>query len=328
MDRTPPDPAIPSGSRPALSLVVVVHDMPAQALRTLHSLSPAYQRGASALDYEVIVVENASGRLLGEAAALGAGPNFRYFLREEPGTSPVSAVNFGVERARGDTVAILVDGARLLSPGVVELALLSSRAAPLPVLSVPGYHLGSELQQRAVLSGYGEAAEAALLERIGFPRDGHLLFEISCLSGSCAGGFFRPMAESNCLCVPRQLFERLGGFDTAFVLPGGGYCNLDFYARVLEVPETTLFVTPGEGTFHQFHGGATTGGIRAEARAELMADLRAEYRRVRGKDFALVEREAMLLGRIHPSARRFVVDSMRAWGSTAPGDAAGEARSP
>lgn len=313
MDRTTYDPATSSGARPRLSLVVVVYDMPDQARRTLLSLSPGYQRNTSPADYEVVVVENVSGRLLGEEAARASGPNVRYFLREDGGASPVTAVNFGAERARGATVGILVDGARLLSPGIVELALLSSRAVATPVLSVPGYHLGSELQQRAVESGYDERVEGALLEGIGWPRDGYLLFDVACLSGSCAGGFFGPFAESNCICVPKNLFERLGGFDAAFTSPGGGFCNLDFYARVLEVPDITLFVAPGEGTFHQFHGGATTGGIRAEERARFMAELRAEYREVRGKDFELVERDATYLGRIHPSARKFLRQSMRRW---------------
>lgn len=317
MDRTSYDPATSSGARPRLSLVVVVYDMPDQARRTLHSLSPGYQRNASPEDYEVIVVENASGRLLGEGAATGSGPNVRYFLREEPSASPVSAVNFGANHARGETVGILVDGARLLSPGVVELALLAGRAGPSSVLSVPGYHLGTELQQKAVESGYDEAAEAGLLSGIGWPEDGYRLFEIACLSGSCAGGFFGPFAESNCLCLSKSLFEKLGGFDPAFTSTGGGFCNLDFYARVLEVPDITLFVTPGEGTFHQFHGGATTGGIRVEERARFMAELRAEYLRLRGEDFELIERDAMYLGRIHPSARTFFRQSMQRWGDDA-----------
>jgi hypothetical protein len=294
--------------------VVVVHDMPEQARRTLHSLSPSFQRDVSAADYEVIVVENASGRLLGEEAALSCGGNVRYFLRDEPGASPVSAINFSAERARGTQLGVLVDGARLVSPGVVELALLVHRSGRRAVLSVPGYHLGSELQQRAAESGYDEAAEARLLASIGWPDDGYRLFEIACLSGSCAAGFFGPIAESNCLCVPTELFQALGGFDTRYASPGGGFCNLDFYARVVEAPDVTLFVAPGEGTFHQFHGGVTTGGVRAQARAKLMEDLRAEYRAIRGKDFALVDREAMYVGRIPKAARPFVRHSAERWG--------------
>ncbi|HEX7672448.1 MAG TPA: glycosyltransferase [Polyangiaceae bacterium] len=299
---------------PVLSLLVVVYDMPGQARRTLQSLSPAYQENARAEDYEVIVVENASPRLLGREAAESTGPNVRYFPREDTSGTPVGAMNFAASQARGAMLAALVDGARLLSPGIVELGLMAHRAAPGAVLAVPGYHLGSELQQKAVESGYDEAAEARLLEQIAWPSDGYRLFDIACLSGSCAGGFFAPFAESNCLCVPRSHFEQLGGFDPAFVSAGGGYVNLDFYRRVCELPETTLFVAPGEGTFHQFHGGVTTGGVRDAERARLMTDIGAEYRSVRGRPFASPTREPFYLGKIPANARRFVQRSARTWG--------------
>jgi glycosyltransferase involved in cell wall biosynthesis len=293
-------------SRPALSFVVVVYDMPEQAERTLRSLSPAYQRNAAAADYEVVVVENRSPRTLGSEAAALTGPNVRYFLREEASESPVDAVNFGAAEARGEYVAIMVDGARLVTPGVVELSLMARRAAAGAALSIPGYHLGSELQQKAVDSGYDAAKEAALLASIRWPEDGYRLFEIACFSGSCAGGFFAPFAESNCLALPKTLFESLRGFDPGFRLRGGGYSNLDFYKRLLDDTDVPVFVAPGEGTFHQFHGGVTTGGHARGEREALMEALHDEYRALRGKDYTLPKRQALLLGGISPSAHEFV----------------------
>ncbi len=306
-----------SASSPILSVVVVVYDMPEQALRTLHTLSPAYQRGVDPIDYEVVVVENESPRMLGAERAIGSGPNVAYFRRENLSSSPASAANFGASRAGGRMLALMVDGARLVTPGVVALALLAERAHPRSVVSVPGYHLGSELQQRAVESGYDAAAEERLLSSIAFPEDGYRLFDVACFSGSCAGGFFLPYAESNCLCLPRAAFDALGGFDERFASRGGGYVNLDFYARSMELPDAELFVTPGEGTFHQFHGGITTGGVRSDARARLMEDILAEYRTLRGHDYALPRREASLLGRVPPNARRFVEESLRHWAHAA-----------
>lgn len=318
MDRPHDDPATRAAARPVLSLLVVIYDMPEQARRTLHTLSPPYQRNVRAADYEIIVVENASDRLLGFEDAERSGPNVRYFLRDDASGTPVGALNFAASQARGAMVGVLVDGARLLSPGIVELALMAHRAAEGAVLGVPGYHLGTELQQRAVESGYDEAAESRLLASIDWSSDGYRLFDIACLSGSCAGGFFVPFAESNCLCMPKTTFERLGGFDPAFVSPGGGYVNLDFYVRLCELPETTLFVAPGEGTFHQFHRGVTTGGLRDEARARLMTDIGAEYRSLRGKEFTSPSREPFYLGKIPVNARRFVQRSARSWGDMQP----------
>jgi GT2 family glycosyltransferase len=304
---------------PILSFVVVVYAMPDQAKRTLYTLSPAYQRNVDAADYEVIVVENESPRLLGASEAESSGPNVRYFRRDEGFSSPVFAANFGAAEARGRVIGLMVDGARLLSPGVVELALLAHRAEAGALVSVPGYHLGSELQQRAVSSGYDESVEGRLLSSIAWPEDGYRLFDIACFSGSCAGGFFLPYAESNCLCLGKDAFERLGGLDERFVSRGGGYVNLDFYVRATELSGVTLFVTPGEGTFHQFHGGITTGGIASAQRERLMEDIHDEYKALRGHAFAMPQREAVYLGRIPPSARRFVEESVRSWARRAAG---------
>lgn len=299
--------------RPLLSFVVVVYDMPEQARRTLHSLSSAYQRGTLPDDYEIVVVENASERLLGADTARGTAANVRYFLREETSQSPAGAVNFGVSQARGEQVGILVDGARLVTPGVAALARLAGRMSEHAVLSVPGYHLGAETQQEAVHAGYDEAAEARLLASIDWPSDGYRLFDIASFSGSCTKGFLRPYSESNCVCLPRRTFELLGGFEPRFQSPGGGYVNLDFYSRVCERADTMLFVTPGEGTFHQFHRGVSTGGIDGEERERLMERFVAEYRDVRGREYVVPEREPVVLGAIPSSARRFVRLSAMSW---------------
>ena len=194
-------------------------------------------------------------------------------------------------------VAVLVDGARLLSPGIVALALMARRASENAVLAVPGYHLGSELQQRAVASGYDEAAESRLLSSIDWPGDGYRLFDIACLSGSCAGGFFSRSRKAIACASRRPTSSGLAACDPAFVTPGGGFVNLDFYLRACELSDTTLVVTPGEGTFHQHHRGVTTGGLRGEMRARLMSDIQAEYRVIRGKEFKLPTRDPISFGR-------------------------------
>ena len=57
-------PPVVSTKGPALSLVVIVYDMPMQAEKTLYSLTADYQQGVEASDYEVIVVENESANNL------------------------------------------------------------------------------------------------------------------------------------------------------------------------------------------------------------------------------------------------------------------------
>ena len=79
--------------------------------------------------------------------------------------------------------------------------------------------------------------------------------------------------------MPRQLFDELAGFDERFTSPGGGLVNLDFYQRALALKDVQLVTLLGEASFHQVHGGATTG---PHNRSREMTD---EYQRIRGIPF-------------------------------------------
>ena len=290
--------------RPRVSVVVVVFRMRRQAMNTLHSLSTAHQRDVRSTDYEVIVVENTSDEMLDEASVAALGSNFCYLRRHETSMSPVPAINTGVAHARGRHVAIMIDGARMVTPGVIRGLLDAARLAASPVVAVPGYHLGDTLHSR-VPAGYTADAEQAWLAELDWRSDGYRLFSRAVFSASCSNGFFMPMAESNCIGVPRRLFDRLGGFDTSFVTPGGGFVNLDFYRRAVLSSGTRLIVLAGEGAFHQFHGGASTAADHERS----VAVMRAEYIARRGADYTPPEVPGVILGTVPQSAAGFVQQS-------------------
>jgi hypothetical protein len=291
--------------KPLISIVLIVYKMPAQAEKTLYSLSVGYQRGVSEQDYEVIVVENASSAELGRERACQYGGNVRYFHREETLPSPVPAVNFGAAEAAGTHITTMVDGARMLSPAVISYMLGAIRLHPRALVAVPGYHLGPKLQQRSMLEGYCEEVEAELLASIEWPQDGYRLFEIACLSGTSGSGFFKPIGESNCYCVPGEIWREVGGFDPAFTETGGGQVNLDFYKRTVELPDTLLVILIGEGSFHQFHGGITT-GTKGEIRLKAMDDHFNQYAELRGGPYKSPTKRPVYLGSLPDSALKFV----------------------
>jgi hypothetical protein len=248
--------------------------------------------------------------VLGEREVAGFGRNFRYFLREETRPTPVFAVNFGAAAARGRTIGIMIDGARLLTPGAVRSILMARRMDERAVVAIPGYHLGDQLQQDALAAGYDSRTEAALLERIGWPRDGYRLFEVACFSGTSRPGFFRFPGESNCLCMSRTIWEAVGGCDERFDLPGGGQVNLDLYKRVVERDDTLLVTLIGEGCFHQFHGGVTT-GTGSEARRALIDAQVEQYRKLRGRKYKNPRVRSVTLGLVPDAALKFVDQSVR-----------------
>ncbi|MVF13772.1 glycosyltransferase family 2 protein [Ketobacter sp. MCCC 1A13808] len=300
--------------RPRLSLVVIVFDMPRQAMNTLFSLSTRYQTNIETWQYEVLVIEAQSSRNLCPKEVSALEGDFHYYRVPNTG-SPATAVNFGLKKSKGHFQAVLIDGARLASPGLIKHLYLASLISRQVIISVPGYHLGSETQQEAVNNGYNEQQEIQLLDSINWRKQGYKLFEISCWSESTQYGLFRQYGESNCLCLSRGLWKQLGGMDESFCLPGGGLVNLDTYKRALELPHTVLIALAGEGVFHQYHGGVTTNQKR-EKRAEYLRQAFIEYKKIRGEDFYPDSRIPTLLGEIHRELQTPFSDSFKQLGDT------------
>lgn len=288
-----PEAIAPGGAAPRLAIVVVVYNMAREAPRTLYSLSSAYQVAAAAGDYEIVVVDNGSAEPLPKALFDALEGRFRYFQLDDAGPSPAAAINFGAAQTNAPAVGIMIDGARLASPGVVGQSLIALKTFANPVICTVGFHLGPEMQTTSPAKGYDRRAEDALLDGIGWRRNGYRLFEISALAGSCQDGWFGSFAESNLIVVKRALFDALGGFDERFDLPGGGFVNLDFYNRALAVPDRQLISLFGEGTFHQIHGGVMTNRAAAKLVDEFARYTR-QYREIRGADFAAASERPLL----------------------------------
>jgi glycosyltransferase involved in cell wall biosynthesis len=279
--------------------VVVVFNMRREAPRTLLTLSPIYQQNVSAMDYEVIVVENGSSTPLTAQEVAQFGPNFRYLWIDNASPSPAGAINRGVALSKAPFVGIMIDGARMATPGVVALALECLGGFARAVVGTVGFHLGPDVQMQSICNGYNTVVEDELLDGIDWRNNGYRLFEISALAGSSPTGWLGTINESNLLFLSRTLFDELGGFDERFSSPGGGIVNLDFYRRACDLPNSTLITLLGEATFHQVHGGAMANQPASELPQRLQA-CDEEHRRIRGAYFERSSRTPLLFGPIRP----------------------------
>lgn len=292
-------------TRPELSLIVVFRDMAREAPRTLFTLSAAYQRGVDPSRYEVIAVDAGSTPPLDAALVAGQGAHFR-LLRMPPSPSPSAAINEAVRLSSGGAVMICIDGARMLSPGVVRFALDAFRAWEDPVVATLAWHLGPKIQNESMLEGYDQSVEDRLLDSVDWRRDGYELFRIAAFAGSSRRGWFLPLSESNGLAVRRVTFDRLGGFDEGFTTPGGGLVNLDFHRRACGLAGPVVHLL-GEGTFHQFHGGVAT---NVPAARHPFPTFHEEYLRLRGEPFAAPTALPLVLGAMPPQALPFLERSI------------------
>lgn len=280
-----------------ISVVVVVYNMVREAQRTLFSLSCAFQRDVHEYDYEVIVIDNGSSKPLSDEFVRGFGNNFKYFAYTTTSKSPAQAVNYGIGKAQGDFIGLMVDGARIVSPGVIKYALVGMKMYPNPVVATFGMHLGPDVQYRSVSQGYNKETEDVLLQNINWPENGYRLFEISSFAGSSKNGFFLPIAESNCFFLKRDTVNQLGGFDERFKTAGGGLVNLDMYKRACDLPDSNLLIILGEGTFHQLHGGVST-NVTAEENMNLWNEFEAEYIEIRKEKFLIPTKLPEFIGHV------------------------------
>ncbi|MEP1471062.1 MAG: glycosyltransferase [Halieaceae bacterium] len=304
----------PSDSRfflaitPKVSVIVIAYRMAAQLQNTLYTLTADYQDGVSEDDYEVIVMENSSDDNLTAEQIDNLAANFHYTLREERAATPVFAVNEAFKKCRAPFICLMIDGARMVSPGIIKNAIMAYAISPNTILAVPGYHLGQDEQH--MVEGVSDqfAYEQNLLASIDWRHNGYELFGIATFSGANRRGYLQPIMECNCLFASAANFQSIGYANTEFTLPGGGSINLHMYRSLGMLPDTTLLVTPGEGSFHQFHGGVTTSSY-SEREAEIERH-RVQLHSYWPGGFHSLRREPTLLGSVSPQAQPFLALSL------------------
>ena len=245
--------------RPYLSVVVIVHNMAREAPRTLYSLSAAYQRHIEPSDYEIIVLDNGSTPALSADVIERLSGNFRLIRLDPAPSSPAHAVNVGLAAARGEVIGVMIDGARMVTPGLLHFSAHGVGLYDRAVVSTLGWYLGYDYQPWSILAGHDQEHEDRLLWSINWRRDGYKLFDIATMDAPSEDGWFAPLNESGALFLSRESWELLRGMDERFDFPGGGLVNLDTFCRALELSDAQLVILLGEGTFHQAHGGVASG---------------------------------------------------------------------
>lgn len=195
---------------PQISVVMATHDRPGRLARQLRALR---SQTLAPEAYELIVVDDGSGpetvalleREQAAAAMSGHGPSLRV-LRQEPARGPAAARNAGWRRARTPLVAFTDDDCEATA-GWLEAMLAASREHPGAIVQGPTTANPSE-------------------------RDRYGPFSHTVENHALGRGF-----ETANILYPRELLDRLGGFDEiAFTRAGGEDTDLAWRAIDQGVP--------------------------------------------------------------------------------------------
>jgi glycosyltransferase involved in cell wall biosynthesis len=304
-----------NGHTPTVSVIVIAYNMPREIPRTVYSFLPPFQREIDPDDVEIIVVENGSDRPVAREDIEAWPKNVVYCQPDRILPSPAYALNYGASRARGRLLCPVIDGARMASPGLLANGIAANRLGETSFAATVGLHLGHEPQQFSVSKGYDQKAEDELLESIDWRENGYRMFDIACFGRSAESGWFGRISESNAPVLSARFYDRIGGYDTRFDIPGGGLVNLDFFRRCVEDPETRYSMLLGEGTFHQYHGGVTTSrpirempGDGERSVWDVYVD---QYRQIRGKAWKPPGAKPYLFGSTVGHGRASVMRAMQ-----------------
>jgi glycosyltransferase involved in cell wall biosynthesis len=303
------EPAVCRNQFDGLSVVIAAYNIPRQLQRTLLSCSPTYQQ-FDPERLEIIVVDNGSTVPL-QKSDFARFPNIKQIIRIERKPSPVFGLNEGMARARFSTIALMIDGAHLLTPGIFNHVRSLVALMPRPVINVPQYILGPASQNlRSADNAFEREAED--LRTLGWPQHGYTLFDYAVMAGENPHRAPLDAIESNCLVTTRAVLDDCGGFDERFDETGAGLANIEIFNRLCHDPRNEYITLLGEGTFHQNHGGTTT-SLTPEERDELVQRYYEKYKAVTGNERNFNMRGPFVYGPVS-NGNRFVPVISREFG--------------
>ncbi len=307
-------PARSSEAPRGITFIVAAYNIPRQIRRTLLTLTPGYQgfgndstdgtgdADVDVVDVQVIVVDNGSDTPLETSDLDDVVPGVE-LIRVDGHPSPVFGLNKAIESARHDTIAMMIDGAHLLSPGVIRSTMEIRQLFENPVINVPQYLLGAEAQNLLPDDRPDPfETETADLAEMGWPEQGYSLFTYALKATEVADRNPFQWAETNCLITTREVLERCGGFDERFDEPGAGMANVEFFHRLTHDPDNQYVLLAGEGSFHQDHHGTTT-GVSVDVRKERVDRFHQRNEELFGYRFPALCRSPFVYGVVRNDAQ-------------------------
>ncbi len=287
-----------------ISVLLFCYDIREEVINTLESLRNEYQNFDPSL-YEVLILENPSENNLSAKEIYNLPDNFFYNLNTHK-KSFTESLNHLSSKANGDYLLIIPDGANILSKRVLNYCYQAIKISSKCIVAFHSYNLGfaeNGISKKDIHDS--KKIEKAFLNEM-FPKFPDSLLNNASWADSSSSGSFSQMAESNCLLLTKQLWNKIDGFDQRLDSIEEGIANLDLYNRALENKDHKLFFVLGEGTIHQLNSKKS-----ANSFVKNFEKCKSEYFKITKKNLNLSERKDYdFLGRVHPSSLKLLKQSL------------------
>ncbi len=268
-------------SNPTLSILIIFYNNRREARNSLYSLSAEYQTSVTPDQYNVIAIDSGSSKPLNPKVVESFGPNFSYHQVSTKHPSPTASLHFGLSLVKTPYVGIIIDGAHILSPGILKYFFEIQSFKPNSFVYTTKYHLGKYHQNDSMTLGYNQELEDELMNSTNWKENGYLLYHISNFHNAPFNEFLFSL-ESNCFFVLTNELRSTKIFEQPYHSIGGGFINLALFKHFSEHPKFDNYLLLGEGTFHQFHEGASTNVARE---LHPIKEYRKEYLNINGVPF-------------------------------------------
>jgi hypothetical protein len=158
------------------------------------------------VDYQITILDNGSQPPM-TIREVDSRVDVQYI--QNASNSPLSAMNALIAKGNSEFVCVVLDGARLWSPGVIRQFYNALGINPNIPSTATAYHLGPVHQSRSSEFGYDKQAENLMLEKLNWKQNGYGLFDVSVLAYSNPEGEKGDMNESSCLFLIQHRSQRL-----------------------------------------------------------------------------------------------------------------------
>ena len=205
---------------------------------------------------------------------------------------------------RGEAIALMIDGAHVLTPGVLRYGMLGLRTYEPAIVATQQWYVGPGQQPDAMHAGYDQRLRGPAVRARSSGRSTATGCSRSATSSATATGS-TGCGRATASSCPARCSSRSAASTRASRCRAAATPTSTSTSGSARRPDVTVVTILGEGSFHQVHGGTTTNQARPRrARPSVLSSYREHFARARGRGLRGPRKPIHYVGSMPGAARR------------------------